>query len=178
MTQVSADFELGADGSPILTTDSGSATAWDVRDVPSGSINYDNAQVAHGTLAAEFACGAGTGRLEWTTALGTMTDHYGRIYLFMAGNPAANFRGPMRFMNGASEGMCAWINSSGQFFARDALGSTVGTMTNAIATGSWVRFEWHVVHSATVGVIEFKLFNSSESTTPTETMTLTSQNTN
>jgi hypothetical protein len=34
-----------------------------------------------------------------------------------------------------------------------------------------VRVEWHVIHSATVGQVELKLFNDADSTTPTETLT-------
>jgi hypothetical protein len=45
------------------------------------------------------------------------------------------------------------------------------TTTDPIATGQWVRIEWHVVHSATVGEFEVKYFEDADSSTATETLT-------
>jgi hypothetical protein len=43
--------------------------------------------------------------------------------------------------------------------------------------GAWVRLEWHIVHSTTVGSLEVKLFNSADSTTADDTISFSNLNT-
>src|ERR1700759_1234407 len=93
MTAVSADFELGVNGASIATTDSGSATAWDsIVKATSATVTYDNTHVARGNLSGKFATngtgGAGANAI-WTTSFGTVTDHYGRFYLWIDTFPSA-----------------------------------------------------------------------------------------
>jgi hypothetical protein len=172
MAQATADFELGVSGNDILVADAGSATAWDVRtnNGAGNTITYDNTHV-YGTLAAKFdrsivdnaAC-----RMEWTTGIGTLTDWFGRIYLYATAFPAASFRVVLDI---TGNNQLCFINDTGKIRGFDTLGAPVYTTTNSIALNQWVRIEWHWIHSATVGQGEVKLFNSPDSATPTETVT-------
>jgi len=53
----------------------------------------------------------------------------------------------------------------------NASNSAVFTTTATVTRGQWVRIEWHIIHSATVGFAELKLFNTADSSTATETQT-------
>lgn len=90
MAQATANFELGTQGVTIATSDAGSANAWDaVSIVASGAAIYDNAHV-YQTLAAKLTTGATAGStyLQWSAAtLGTLTDNYGRAYIYRTANP-------------------------------------------------------------------------------------------
>jgi len=174
MTLCTANFEAGVNGNNILSTDVGSPTAWDSTAVTgSGARTYDNAHVAHGSLAARFFVtgGAGTAICTWSTALGTVTDQYGRVYIYFTANPsAAAVCFPVRFSSVGVAKAALVINATGKVELFDAAVS-VGVTAASIALNQWVRLEWHIVHSATVGQVEVKLFNTAESDTPTETVT-------
>jgi hypothetical protein len=177
MADLTADFELGVNGSNILTTDPGSATAWDLITKVNGTGTaialYDNAQAALGVLSGKFGGTGGTGRgyAEWSTALGTITDHYGRLYLYLTANPAATLS-MIQFGQGATRGARIDITTAGKLAGFDNPAAALfTTFTNAIALNQWVRIEWHIIHSATIGQGEVKLFNNAASATPTETQT-------
>src|SRR6266498_1213143 len=92
MAVLTAGFELGTDQATIATGDAGNATAWNTVTIPAGgTCIYDVAHAAHGTKSAKIATAgtAGVCGLLWSTALGTVTDHYGRVYLYMTANSAA-----------------------------------------------------------------------------------------
>jgi hypothetical protein len=185
MAELTADFEAGTNGNNVLTTDAGSATAWDavtivqITEAPP-TITYDTAHVAHGSLATKIVLPSANDNiiLEWSTALGTVTDHYGRLYLYLTAYPVSAIGGLVYAGQGATRGVRIDINSSGQLRGYDnPAAAAFPTFTNAVALNQWIRIEWHFVHSATVGQAEVKLFNTAESTTPTETQTGTNKNT-
>src|ERR1051326_5445154 len=92
MTVCTADFETGTNGNNVLTSDTGSLTAWNLVFVNnSGTVTYSNAQVAHGSLAAFLnANGNNSDReLNWSTAIGTPTEGYGRAYVYFTSLPIA-----------------------------------------------------------------------------------------
>jgi len=176
MAQLTAGFETGVSGNNVLVADAGNATPWDAETISGGAITYDNAHVhGAGSLAGQFAHTASATYLSWTTALGAVTDHYGRVYLYATGNPASATRGPFAFYNSGALTSRWEINTNGTLAARDTVAATNGSV--AISLNQWVRIEWHVVHSATVGIVEVKLFNSPESSTASDTITRSSANT-
>lgn len=180
MAVCTATFETGVDGNDVLTGDAGSATAWDVRAVTGGSIVYDDAHAHGGSLAGKFTYSGSSSStaLRWTTAFGTITDHYGRIYLYAtAYQDSTPDASPVNFKTGASTVMAAIkVGSDGVLSAQDATFS-VTTGTVPIALNQWVRIEWHIVHNTSTGSVEIKLFNDAESTTPDDTITWTNRNT-
>ncbi len=170
-----ADFERGAIGSLVGVADPGSATKWDAfNQAGFGTLNYDNTHVYTGTKSAKVITpGQGsTLQMEWNT-FPPLTEHYGRVYIYMSNNPDGDFR----WME--MTGLAIWPRSvvdGGilRFFTGEGF---AGDMTIPYAVGRWIRVEWHVVCSNTAGVVEARLFNDPNSTVPTDTFTASNRNT-
>lgn len=169
MAQTTATFETGVNGAAISTGDTGSATAWDVRTNPGGnSITYDNSH-AYGTLSAKVDSTTTAGSsnlLAWTTALGTLTDWYGRVYLYATANPSDSYRVSVDGNNN----FVLYVTSSGTIQQYDQ-GGLIHATSASISLNQWVRLEWHWINSTSVGQVELRLFNSPDSSTATETKT-------
>jgi hypothetical protein len=152
MADFTANFELGINGNTIATTDPGSLTAWNA---VTGAPKYDNTQFAHGAQSAKFT--AQNQFVAWT-GLGNVTDHYGRVYaywsIFNGGFP--------RFLtiNDSSGIMRAEIllDNARKLIIEDSGEAHNQTGAVAVSLSTWYRIEYHVIHSATVGQIEAKLF--------------------
>lgn len=172
MTQVTAGFEGGTNGNNVLAADPGDATAWDsvTGAGPTTNLKYDNTHVLNGTLSCLVAGSASDRYAEWSTALGTVTDHYGRIYLYMTANPG-NVSPIIWVGSGATQVARMLVNSSGSVRFDSADTNNVLVTTAAVSLNQWIRIEWHIVHSATVGQLELKLFNTASASVPTETDT-------
>ena len=175
MTLCTANFDAGSNGANILTSDPGSATAWDVTvNVGAGNIlAYDNTHVAHGALAAKIdntSTPSSSATMEWDGALGSPTDWFGRAYVYVTSNPAASLRIGQTV---TLTNWLIWITSSGKLLALDTVGAVMFTSTASVVLNAWFRLEWHMIHSTTVGQYELKLFNNADSTVPTEVDTST-----
>lgn len=172
MTVATADFKLGTNTNAIAAADAGSATAWTTVIKSAGNtIIYDNTFAAHDTLAAKFdntTTPAGSCHLQWGAAVGTLTEHYGRVYLYATANPSGSVR-LINFDNGGAFACRINLSSAGKLQWSDNTGTAA--TTNSITLNQWVRIEYHVVHSATVGQGEIKLYNTPDSATVTETLT-------
>jgi hypothetical protein len=170
-------FETGTNGATIATTDPGNPNAWDVVivGVAPSVCAYDNAQKHSGTLAAKLdkPSGGGPSELRWTTQYGTLTDHYGRAYIRITEVGTGT---PAMIWHNSPNWRIFW-NSDRTLSLQDAAFVTQKTSTTVIPVNQWVRLEWHVVHNATTGILELKIFLSADSTTPTETLTATNVNT-
>lgn len=174
MTQVSANFETGVLGNTVAAADAGSATQFDVVVIQGAdTVTYDWAHVADGSLAVKFAGGGGVFTfLGWqSTHFGTVTNHYGRCYLYLTAYPSTGVVFAQCSKNGVGRAFRLDVLSTGQIATYDSPATGTFTTTNSIALNRLVRLEWHCVHSATVGQVEVRLFNSAGSTTPTETKT-------
>ena len=173
MADLTCGFETGVNGNNVLTTDAGDATAWNVRTVGAGgAITYDTAHPAFGTLGAKFVTnGTLSHYIGWSTAFGTQTNHYGRMYLYLTAAPASAF--PIWQVNSAGTTRAARIdiNVARTLRILDAPASGIQSGSVAISLNQLVRIEWRVIHSTTVGQMELKLFNTHTSTTPSETIT-------
>lgn len=176
MAEYTADFELGANGSAVLVADTGSATPWDnVTLAGSTAITYSNTH-KYGTLAAKIVCDStpNLGYLEWdssTLGVGTLTTVYGRMYVYL---PSGHdqllllYRG---LNNAGTRAFETYLSATNRLLVRDNAGNTVGTSSASVSLNQWVRIEYKVVNSVGAGQHEVKLFNSAESSTPTETIT-------
>lgn len=168
MTANTADFEAGTNGSNVNAADAGSLTAWS--NVFSTHPTYDTSWSAYGTKSAKVAA---LGQMEWNFS--AETDFYGRAYFFLPGNPS----GLSTLMYVGSSGTpygAIGITSGGKVRVTDFSGANQNG-TVSVATSQAIRIEFHVVHSATVGSIVAKLYNSAASITPDETITLSNCNT-
>lgn len=159
MAVKTADFELGTIGQLVKTTDAGSLNAWD--DAP-GNYTYDNTHVAHGSQSAKQ-----TAIQELAWSITPVTEQWARFYLYATTNPATGF--PM--MWGSTSEPRISMNTSGKILIDDAPGSGELTTTTSIGLNQWIRIEFHIVHSATVGQFVLSLYNSADSITPIETLT-------
>jgi hypothetical protein len=171
VTQCTATFESGTNGNTIATGDTAAATAWDgVTIAGSGSVTYTNSVTAVGTLAGKVSTtSSGHSYLEWSTALGTVTNQYGRMYI--RSNVVNSLWVIMSVWNGSTLGSYIYIDGTGHIkMEQDITGGAIG-FTNAISANTWYRLEYHIIHSTTVGDTEMKLFSSLESSTPLETVT-------
>lgn len=176
MAVLTSTFESGVGGNNIATGDAGTATPWDAVVVGTGtgaSIKYDNAH-AYDALAGKVYTGnpaAGGNYMEWSTAFGTQTDHYGRLYIYVTTGWDTN--GFIDFINGAGSACGLFITLTRTVQIRDTNGTVIVNSTTSLALNSWNRIEWHLIHSATVGQVELKLFEgaNADGVTPDETVT-------
>jgi hypothetical protein len=178
MAEATATFEAGVNGNTITNAGGEAAlSAWNTVTIAGAgnTLVYSNAQFK-GTLSAKVDAAttpASGVTMQWSTAIGTLTDHYGRIYLYCPANPS----GTIRLINDSAGSNKLRLTSTGMLSVFDAGGQDIIT-TTAIALNQWVRIEWHTVQSATVGQHEIKLFNDAESSTPTQTVTGTANRNN
>lgn len=174
---LTADFELGVNGNDVLVADPGSANAWDTRIVPGGTVKYSNTQKAHGALSAQFdhTASGSAKTLQWDTSLGTVTDHYGRFYMFVTAYPTGDTFILDANTVGVTNNARIRLLTTGALstFSKSAL---LNTTTNLVPLNGWCRIEYHIVHSATVGMVELKLFNTMDSAVATETITSAANN--
>lgn len=142
------------------------------------TIVYDTARAAHGTLSARMTQDVANGCfLTWSTSVGTPTTVYGRLYIYRTAAPSAGGQWLIHFqLTGTTAAVIIWDDSSQHLrFYDSTLGSLVET-TNTVPLNEWVRIEWKLVCSATVGICEMKMFHA-DSASAIETKTLTSANT-
>lgn len=177
MPELTANFETGVNGATIATSDTGSSTAFDAVSVGTGATAaYDNT-IGMGSLCSKFVT-TGTSSasyIEWSTAWGTQTDHYSRLFMYPTGTTSFTF---LQFVNtGVSAARLRYKTSTGQIEVLDNTAAVVGTTTTSLKLNAWNRIECRVVHSATVGSVEVKVFTNPAATTPDETLTLTGLNT-
>lgn len=175
MAQLTATFETGINGNNILATDSGSANAWDSMSVLGGNVaTYDNTHPAHGSLGGKFdntVAPASNSLAVWQASFGTVTEHWGRVYIYITANPAATFR-LVELRSGGIGGAFACsvrVDSNGKIALADNTATTTGL--TAISLNQPIRIEFHIIHSATIGQMEAKLFNTKDSTTVDDTIT-------
>lgn len=172
MTQVTQTFESGTNGNTITTgADSAAATSWQAVSLGAGAAIYSNSSPAVGTLSGKFSTSSSSQvYASWTTEHGTLADHYGRFYLKTSVVNAT--RVYASFYQSATLTAYLYSDATGHLGIDDKA-SGFQVMTTALSANTWYRVEYHLVHSATVGQFEIKLFSSIESATPTETLTST-----
>lgn len=166
MADFTAGFETGVNGNNVLSSDAGDATAWTATPASSALI-YDNTRAAVGSLSGKFTVQAGRTVFYWSMSA---TDHFGRAYLYTASVPAQHIRVIDPESSGGVRTAPILLHSTQKITIQDSGANILSTSAN-YSVGQWIRLEWHVIHSATVGQIEVKLFNNANSSTPTETLT-------
>lgn len=177
MAQVTATFETGTNGNTLSTGDAGSATAFDAIDA-SGPITYDNTH-AYDALAAKTS-GTAESWFAWTTALGgTLTDTYGRAYVYMTAYPAVAWTAVR--MNGVTNMMIQILGTgaganNGAIQVIDNAGAGSFT-TQGIVLNQWNRIEFHIACNVSTGTIEAKLFKDASGTVADDTVTRSGVNT-
>lgn len=173
------NFEGGSDETTVSTANSGgsSGTAFSAVQIDSGAVvKFDTAQAAHGTLSVRIDPSANTlAYVRW--ALSAYTETWGRFYLYLTANPAADLRIVQHTNAGGSVVGRIAISTTGKLKLLDNASVVQATSTTSVSLNQWVRVEFHFIHSTTVGQIETKLFNTMDSLVADE-ITTTAANIN
>jgi len=169
------DFREGTAGTAITTGNSGGTgeSAFDaVTTTNSATVTYSATQAIHSSLsmAVTTTAVAGVASTTWSTSLGTQTTLFGRAYLYLTASPASTDAIFQHHLSGAST--CnIQMTTARQIAIQDAAFATVHTLTSTVPTGQWVRVEWEIIFSATVGRIIVNYYASADSLTATESYT-------
>lgn len=167
--------EGGTLAAAVTSANSGGAsgTPWDVVSVGgTGAITYDNTQVNSGALSYKIVGDTTANTLLNWDGLGTVPEAWGRVYLYLTAVPASSVA-CVWVRNASSNVTRVRINTAGKVEITDGANAVILTSTTSVATGQWIRLEWHVIALATNGTAEVRLFNTASSTTPTETLAST-----
>ncbi|MER5649596.1 hypothetical protein [Streptosporangium sp. NPDC002524] len=182
MPTLNNSLEGGADGATITTGNSGGASgdAFGAATVDAGaSLIYTTAHAAHGSVGAQVSTGVGSGSayVAWTSGLpATSPTVWARAYYRFAANPAATVN-VLRILSG-SNGIMGTIrvNAAGTIGMLYGSGTLAGTSAAALTAGSWFRVETSVTAGSTTGAMSCRIFWSSDSETPDQTLSIANVN--
>jgi len=141
-----------------------------------GSVTFDSTHVhSPDTLSCKITPASTTFTyFQWSTSLGgglnPFTQLWFRQYLYFTANPAA-LVGVLKLEHVATQTCQIAITTGGQVRALDGGNGGIFTTTASIALNQFIRIEGFCIGDPSVGQVEVKLFNSADSTTPTETKT-------
>lgn len=180
MAVSTANYGTGVIGANVAVNDA-DATPIDVLNVgASSTLTYETPP---GTGCPTPKCCkhhtvAGNAYWQWTTHFGSLTDFYGRMYLYFPTLPA----NAVHILIGRNTGVNAWlmrVDTTGKVQLQNSAATTVISSTTSIVAGQWARIEWHIVNSATVGSLQCRIYLTPSSTgTPDQDFNMTAQNTN
>jgi hypothetical protein len=170
-------FEGGTNGTTISTSNSGTSPdhAFDVVNVGTGdTVAFSKTHAAHGNFGGQVSTGSAgnPAYFGWNnSSLGTLTTIYGRAYLYLTALPSL-VDNVVFFQSGSSQLLGIQINTNGTLELYNyAVSGAIHTFTSVIPTGQWVRIEWEVVFSTTVGQVTLSYYSPMDITTATETYT-------
>lgn len=181
MVTARCTFEAGTAGATISTSNSGGGPynddAFDVVTIGATSeavYDSDASKVCHGSLAARVSAAAGEEVvIRYTTKLGTLTEIYGRVELYVPALPTSHMH-IIRARKGTTRAFSiALRDNTGKVGLHNTAGALVAesTWSVPIATKFWM--EWHVVLGAGTAQAEIRVYPTLDSTTPD---TLTASN--
>lgn len=170
-------LEGGSDTTTISVANSGGASGDAFSAIAGTAITFSATQVMRGALAMKITNpGATTTYGSWT-GFGTLTvNTYFRVYLWLSTTPVTNswYLAVMRDQADLEYGGLT-ITTGGKIQCRNNansnIASSLGTVNVNIA--SWFRLEWRTLPSLAAGEIEWRLYNTPDSTTITETVNST-----
>lgn len=176
--QLTNNFEGGTDGTTITAANSGgtSGNAFNTVSVVSGgTLQYSNAQVFNGSLAARMRTGATSGNIDmrWAGSYVTQAEDYGRLYLYFTAIPNVQNSAIVQVWDSIlNASFRIRINTTGKIAILAPSGSVLATSTTTLVAGQWYRIEWHVHADADInlGYIEVQIFTNPNGTTPDETL--------
>jgi hypothetical protein len=170
------DLEAGSAGTTLATTPGAFTT---ITTGASVTFDYSATQAHGGALAARIVQPA-TPAITFGEASGFGiaggVDVFARGYFFFPALPAADAQLFIFRTAAAANSARLRIASTGFISALNAAGNGTGTAgTVQVATNQWVRIEFRVNASTTVGQVEWWLYNNAESLTASDTASATAQ---
>ncbi len=170
----SNSFEGGSDGVAITSGNSGGLSGDAFTSVFGSTPLFTNVQKRQ-TMAYRLVDPTGATGVRWTGIAGGTNDMWARAYLYLTAYPTTN---PLMFIYGqtaANTGAGALsVELGGHLRARNTGGGVAGAAPEGsvlISLNQWVRCEMRLRpgSAATTGQIEWRLFNTADSTTADET---------
>jgi hypothetical protein len=172
------NFEGGTNGVTITPANSGGISGDAFTAVPivaGGTVAFDNAHAAHGTLAAQIATGgtSGTAWAQWRPPPSNPT--WFRAYYYFTAFPVGSSEIILKAELVAGAGtICQFsVSTSGKIQAADASFGNIPPFPSvtSIPLNQWFRIEGFIVGDPSVGQVELKLFKAMDSTIPDEVVT-------
>jgi hypothetical protein len=171
-------FEGGTDTTTITTANSGDAsgTPWDSIVIGTdATIQFSTTRASQGTLSGRFATGATSAVANVRWDLPDTNELFTRLYLYLPSTAPL----PVQFVftdtgTGSGMGRFQIMDSTGpklRVFSQGGAFDSIGTI--AVTRDAWIRLETRTKVDPASGVIEAKLFNSPDISTPDETVTIT-----
>lgn len=159
--------EGGTDGVALSAANSGGASgdAFDVVAAATGSggsMVYSIDHPADGSLGWKNTDPTVSGfpvEIRWTTSVGTITECYGRIYIYRATLDSGVANRIFMVRSTGSRRAEVTTDGTGKLRAINSANATVATAAAALPLNELVRVEFHYLASATVGRIEIKYFH-------------------
>lgn len=180
MTQKSNSFEGGTNGTAITPANSGGASGDAFNTLSSGGSNtapvFDNTHTAHSSsMACRFApASTNSCWFRWTFASNVASLAYRGYYYASAGAALAAQIVELCTAAGSVVATVLVQGGTGKIQVKDNTGTvTYGTMSTACPLGAYFRVEVLVTCSTTNGSITVNRYDTADSTTPDDTLTLT-----
>jgi len=163
---LSATFNLGDEGDPVTDgSDVGGDRLDDVYGV-GGSLTFDDSHTRGRGLAVRHEVDyRGNSYYGWDDSFSWSPTWFGRVYIWFDSFPEGSVR-LVRARGDQALRFAIDLLPSGRLSVRDSWNRSIGTMSEEILTGGWVRVEWMVNHLT--GSVEVLLFNSPNIPTPTD----------
>lgn len=156
----------GVQGATVGAGESGSGNPWDAV-VGTPTITYAS-EHARGRMGYQVVAGAAAQQAVWTSAsVGSVTDLYGRFYLWSHGDPNTP-TGIFRFLAGGSQTARLRYGSDGTLVMADS-GNATEITTAAISTGKLIRVGFRVEFVAADATLVINVYDNPHSLTPTDT---------
>lgn len=178
-TQVDLAFSpSGTNAAAVTAGNSG----FDLVNIGTGNtLTYDTSVATHSSASMSAVVGStvDSDYGAWTTQWGEQQDHvYARLYMRLAGYPAAAWRLANLAVNGTVTVVGLTISTTGAVRTIYGPSNSNGSIsTNVIPLNTWVRIEVDAVLGAS-GSVDVRLYlTDPESSTPTETTSSSAINT-
>lgn len=172
-------FNGGTDGVTITTLNSG-GTSGDAFGSTNGTPKFesDNATGFRSPMTCLFTTSS-SDILRWTGITLAARDIWVREYIYFTANPGSS--GSVVNINNLGAGttnMAVFVDTNGKVAVNDTTNAQVGLTTTSITLNSWVRIEALCSTGTTTsnGSFTLRLFNTTESFTPTETISASGLN--
>lgn len=155
-------FEGSSDETTVTTGNSGGGSGDAFGSVvidASNGVVYDSAKAAHGSFSCRMDIAtANRTAVSWQSAQtgGSILECWGRLYYWNSAAPTVGIRLAALYQAGVLK--AGLVHTSGGLLRVSDSASASDDTIAAIPTSTWVRVEFHVIVSATVGQIEARLY--------------------
>lgn len=153
-------------------TGTATAASWGFDSLANASgatLVYDTTVFANGTSSVKITQSTGAVFAQWSsTTLGSLTDHYGEIYLYLTALPSASNHIVSGVTSGSVQGWAIDVTSTGTVILRNAANTNVKATTSTLPLNQWVRLEWHITQASGTGTFQLQVYTAANGTSVTE----------